>query len=85
MPCLALSLPNQSSSPVSLYSLPCCSPNNPSAAMWLHLVLRGGLPLFGLHNGRPLRLLGLLAVANSSVLTMIYFTHGARGLQPQQQ
>lgn len=49
-------------------------------AMWLHLVLRGGLPLFGLHNGRPLRLLGLLAVANSSVLTMIYFTHGRMSL-----
>ncbi|PRW45058.1 hybrid sensor histidine kinase response regulator [Chlorella sorokiniana] len=49
-------------------------------AMLLHLVLRGGLPLFSLHGGRPLRLLGLLAVANSSVLTMIYFTHGRMSL-----
>ena len=77
--------PNQSLSSDSFFSLSCCVPNNPSAAMWLHLVLRGGLSLFGLHNGRPLRLLGLLAVANSSMLTMIYFTHGARGLQPPPQ
>ena len=48
--------------------------------MWLHVVLQGGVPLLALHAGLPLRLLGLLAVANTSLLTMIYFTHGVNGL-----
>lgn len=46
--------------------------------MWHFVILRRGVPLFSLHGGRPLRLLALLAVGNSSIWIMLTFTYGAR-------
>ncbi|PRW44947.1 squamosa promoter binding -like 5 [Chlorella sorokiniana] len=44
-------------------------------AVWHHVVLWRGVPLFSLHGGHPLRLLVLLAVANSSIWIMLTFTY----------